>query len=251
MQTKLLNWAKETYQTYSALVDKYDIGFYNQTPLGDLQEPVKVVVMGINPGSGGSFSNMRDNNPDWGFDKLGEKYRHLIRGNITWQKEHTKWRYWNNVMNLLSKAYPDIREKEEKECVFTNATFFNTPKAQDVFEGLYNKTLPCTINLIDILSPEMVINLSPNNFNRMSAALGSDFRYVEVFYRRLMLGRYKGILFVSVYHPSARYSNAYKDLVQKSLVLIQEKRTREIEEISSLLQSSLSEEWDKVKNRRK
>ncbi|MCM1040861.1 MAG: hypothetical protein NC396_00350 [Bacteroides sp.] len=228
MQTKLLNWAKETYAVYSELVKKYDLAFYNQTPLSDIQEPVKVVVMGINPGSGGSFSAMKDN-PNWGFDKLGEEYRHLIRGNFTWQKEHTRWRYWNNVMNLLSAVYPDIKKNEEKECVFTNATFFNTPKAKDVFEGLYNQTLPCTIDLIGILSPEMVISLSPNNFNRMKGALRENFQYVEVFGRRLMLGRHKDLLFVSIYHPSARYSNAYKDLVQKSLVLIQKNRFLSIE----------------------
>lgn len=250
MQTKLLNWAKETYQTYLNLVERYgDIGFYNQTPLCDIQAPVKVVVMGINPGSGDSFSNMKKN-ADWGFDKLGEEARHLIRGNVTWQEEHTRWRYWNNVMNLLKEAYPGIKENEEKECVFTNATFFNTPKAKDVFDGLYKETLPSTINLIKILSPEMVISLSANNFDRMRWALSGDFQYVEVFGRRLMLGRHKEILFVSVWHPAARYSKAYKELVQKSLVLIREKRTRPMEEIASLLKSSLQKEWDAVTRRK-
>lgn len=249
METKLLNWAKETYKTYSELVGRHDIGFYSQTPLWGIKEPVKVVVMGINPGSGGSFSDMKTK-VNWGFDKLGEEpYRHLMRGNICW-KDHTKWRYWNNVMNLLSTAYPGIKEKEEKECVFTNATFFNTPKAKDVFDGLYKETLPSTINLIEILSPEMVISLSANNFDRMKCALGDDFQYVEVFGRRLMLGRHKEMLFVSVWHPAARYTKAYKELVQKSLALIRKNLTRSMEEIASLLQSSLQEEWNAVTRRK-
>ncbi len=60
IQAELSEWAKETYDIYLELVKKHgDIGFYNQTPLGDLQAPVKVVVMGNNPGSEGSFSDMK------------------------------------------------------------------------------------------------------------------------------------------------------------------------------------------------
>lgn len=253
MQTKLLNWAKETYQTYSALVNKYsDIAFYNQTPLGDLQEPVKVVVMGNNPCSEGSFSDMKKN-VNWGFDKLGEEeYRHLIRGNVFWQ-ERTEWCYWCITMRLLSHVYPGIKENEAKECVFTNAAFFNTLKAEelDKYTGLYKDTLPCTLKLIEILSPEMVLNLAPNNFNRLRGMLRSDFDREEVFDRSLMLGRYKGILFVGIYHPSSRQSNDYKDLVRKSLVLIREKRESSIKEIASQLKESYGEEWDKIKNRKK
>ena len=249
MQTKLLNWAKETYEIYSELVKRYDISFYSQTPLCGIKEPVKVVVMGINPGSGDRFSNMKKN-PDWGFDKLGEEARHLLRGNVCW-KERTKWRFWKNTMNLLSMAYPGIKENEAKECVFTNATFFNTPKAKDVFDGLYKETLPYTINLIEILSPEIVLSLSANNFARMRCALGNDFQCIDVFDSRLMLGMYKEILFVSVWHPAARYSRAYKELVKKSLVLIRKNRTLPMKEISSLLQANLQEEWDAVKNGRK
>ena len=253
MQTKLLNWAKETYQTYLNLVERYgDIGFYNQTPLCDIQAPVKVVVMGINPGSGDSFSNMKKN-ADWGFDKLGEEARHLIRGNVTWQKEHTEWCYWCITMRLLSQAYPGIKENEAKECVFTNAAFFNTLKAEelDKYKGLYKETLPCTLKLIEILSPEMVLNLAPNNFNRMRSTFGSDFEREEVFGRSLMLGRYKGILFVGIYHPSAQLSTPdYRKQVTKALVLIRENRTRPIKDIASLLQDNFQAEWDAVTRRK-
>ncbi len=253
MQTKLLNWAKETYQTYSALVDKYGgIAFYNQTPLGDIKEPVKVVVMGNNPCSEGSFSDMKKN-VKWGFDKLGEEYRHLIRGNVFWQ-EHTEWCYWCITMRLLSHVYPGIKENEAKECVFTNAAFFNTLKAEelDKYTGLYKETLPCTLKLIEILSPEMVLNLAPNNFNRLRGMLRSDFDREEVFGRSLMLGRYKGILFVGIYHPTAPQSAPdYRELVKKALVSIRKDRDLPIKEIASKLNESYGEEWDKIKNRKK
>ena len=191
-------------------------------------------------------------NDDWGFNKLGEEYRHLIRGNVSWQEEHTEWCYWCITMRLLSQAYPGIKENEAKECVFTNAAFFNTLKAEelDKYKGLYKETLPCTLKLIEILSPEMVLNLAPNNFNRMRSTLGSDFEREEVFGRSLMLGRYKGILFVGIYHPSAQLSTPdYRKQVTKALVLIRENRTRPMEEIASLLKSSLQKEWDAVKKR--
>ena len=255
MEEKLLNWAKETYDIYSALAKGDDIGFYSQTPLCGIKEPVKVVVMGINPGSGGSFSNMKEGG-DWGFGKLGkeEAYWHLMRGNVCWQEEHTAWCYWNIVMNLLSKAYPGIKENEDKECVFTNATFFNSTQAKGVPEELYQKTLPCTLKLIEILSPEMVISLSPDNFDRMVRALHNDFKHMRVFDRGLILGEYKDILFVSIYHPSPRnmmYSIAYKNLVKKALAFIREKRNLPMDEIVASLQKSLQEEWNAVKNGRK
>ncbi|WP_303035331.1 hypothetical protein [Bacteroides acidifaciens] len=245
MKGKIEKWAKETYQVYETLIKQHDLGFYSQSPLNDIVSPVKVVVMGINPGSGGSFSKMVEN-PLWKFNELNQPYLHLIRGNVDWVN-HTQWRYWQNVMNLLSAAFSDIKETEKRECVFTNATFFNTPKANEVFEELYDKTLACTIKLIEILSPELVVSLSPDNFSRMERVLGKDFKMVKVFGRRLMLGKYKDILFVSIYHPASRYSNAYKNLIQKSLKLIREHRMLGLDNISNLLQTSFKDEWQEVK----
>lgn len=241
MKAKIEKWAEETYSEYETLTKQHDLGFYSQSPLDKITTPIKVVVMGINPGSGGSFSAMKENDK-WVLNSLERPFEHLIRGNVDW-KNHTGYRYWQNMMNLLSEAYPDIRENEQQECVFTNATFFNTPKANEVFEELYDKTLPHTVRLIEILSPEMVVSLSPDNFTRMKRAMGADFRVVDVFGRRLMLGKYKDILFVCIYHPASRYSNAYKRLVQKSLKLIRENRLLDIDNLAAFLMSSLEKEW--------
>ncbi len=241
MKGKIEKWAEETYNEYETLTTQYDLGFYSQSPLDEITSPIKVVVMGINPGSGGSFTAMRANS-NWALNSLEQPFEHLIRGNADW-KNHTTWRYWKNVMGLLTEAYPGIRENEPQECVFTNATFFNTPKADEVFEELYDKTLPLTIKLIEILSPEIVVSLSPDNFTRMKRVMGADFLVVEVFGRRLMLGKYKNILFVSIYHPASRYSNAYKRLVQKSLKLISDNRLLNIDNLTALLKSSLEKEW--------
>ena len=241
MKTKIEKWAEETYIEYETLTTQYDLGFYSQSPLDEITSPIKVVVMGINPGSGGSFTAMRENS-NWALNSLEQPFEHLIRGNADWEN-HTKWRYWQNMMSLLSETFPSIRENEPQECVFTNATFFNTPKATEVFEDLYDKTLPHTLRLIEILSPEIVVSLSPDNFTRMMRAMGADFKVVNVFGRRLMLGKYKDILFVSIYHPASRYSNAYKRLVQKSLKLIRVNRDLGIDDLAARLKSSLNKEW--------
>lgn len=241
MKVKIEKWAEETYNEYETLTKQHDLGFYCQSPLDRITNQVKVVVMGINPGSGGSFTAMRENS-NWALNSLGQPFEHLIRGNADW-KNHTTWRYWQNMMSLLSEAFPGIRENEQQQCVFTNATFFNTPKAIEVFEELYDKTLPHTIKLIEILSPEIVVSLSPDNFTRMKRVMGADFLVVNVFGRRLMLGKYKDILFVSIYHPASRYSNAYKRLVQKSLKLISDNRLLNIDNLTALLKSSLEKEW--------
>lgn len=244
MKAKIEKWAEQAYKKYETLTEQHDLGFYSQSPLDEITSPIKVVVMGINPGSGGSFSAMRKN-PSWAFDSLEHPFEHLIRGNADW-KNHTTWRYWQNVMGLLSEAFPGIRENEQQECVFTNATFFNTPKANEVFEELYDKTLPLTIKLIEILSPEIVVSLSPDNFTRMKRVMGTDFSIVNVFGRRLMLGKYKDILFVNIHHPASRYSNAYKYLVRKSLKLIRENQFLGIDDLSDLLKSTLEKEWNEV-----
>lgn len=240
MKAKIENWAKEAYSEYVRITEEHDIGFYQQSPLVDITHSVKVVAMGINPGSGGSFSEMGKG--QWNLGELNPPYKHLILGNIRWS-DHATWPYWRNVMGLLSEAYPDIIENEQTDCVFTNATFFNTLKAKDVFERLYDKTLPLTIKLIEILSPEIVVCLSPDNFKRMRRFLGNAFKYNEVFGRRLMICEYHGIRYVSIYHTAYCYSTAYKTLVRKSLKIIHDNRTLGAEEISDLLKSSLEEEW--------
>lgn len=244
MKTKIEKWAEEAYQLYETLTKQHDLGFYSQSPLDSIFNTVKVVVMGINPGSRGSFTAMREND-SWAFDSLEHPFEHLIRGNADWIN-HTSYRFWQNVMGLLSEAFPGIRENEKQECVFTNATFFNTPKANEVFEELYDKTLPHTIKLIEILSPEIVVSLSPDNFTRMRRVMGADFMVVNVFGRKLMLGKYKDVLFVSIYHPASRYSNAYKNLVQKSLKIIRKNRFLGIDNLADLLKSSLNKEWLEV-----
>lgn len=241
MKAKIEKWAEQTYKEYETLTEQHDLGFYTQSPLDEITSQVKVVVMGINPGSCGSFSAMKGDDK-WVLNSLEHTFEHLIRGNADWEN-HTTWRYWQNVMNLLSEAFPGIRENEQQECVFTNATFFNTPKANEVFEDLYDKTLPLTIKLIEILSPEIVVSPSPDNFTRMKRVMGTDFSIVNVFGRRLMLGKYKDILFVSIFHPASRYSNAYKHLVQKSLKLISDNRLLGIDNLTTLLKSSLEKEW--------
>lgn len=244
MKTKIEKWAEETFQEYETLTKDYDIGFYSQSPLTNINHPVKVVVMGINPGSSGSFSKMI-NSSVWKFNESEKPYCHLLRGNAYWS-ERDSWVYWRNVMGLLSEAYPDIRENEQADCVFTNATFFNTPKAKDVFERLYDKTLPHTMKLIEILSPEFVVCLSPDNFARMQRTLGRGFLFREVFGRRLMIGTYNGKLYISIYHPAYHYSTEYKKLVRKALKIISKNPMLDLVEMSDKLQWELHEEWCEV-----
>ncbi|MCM1451220.1 MAG: hypothetical protein NC102_03095 [Clostridium sp.] len=169
-----------------------------------------------------------------------------MRGNIVDWHGNTEWAYWKNMMGLLEPAFPSFRENEKADCVFTNATFFNTPKTKDVFERLYDKTRPFTLKLIAILSPEIAVCLSPNNFQRMKRTLKCDFQFLEVFGSRLTIGIYNNSVFVNTYHPASYYSSAYKDLVRKSLKIIRENLTANLSKIFDLLRSSLQNEWNEM-----
>lgn len=64
IQELLHSWAEDVVKNYVKIArsdPKYDIAFYQQSPLRDIKERVDIVVMGINPGSSGSYTSQKSN----------------------------------------------------------------------------------------------------------------------------------------------------------------------------------------------
>ncbi len=57
IQEELKEWAEETYNFYLPLASKLNMDFYTQSKLTDITDdkPVELMVIGINPGHGGTF----------------------------------------------------------------------------------------------------------------------------------------------------------------------------------------------------
>lgn len=244
---QLEEWAVKAAKVYVELAQNNKLAFYQQSPLNKISKPVKVVVIGINPGSDGLYDNQKEEE-GWNTDLIPVR-DYILAGNKYWQ-EHENWAYWKNTIKLLSIAF-DKDELNEPNVIFTNASFFGTKKANTLSHEIINLTLPTTISLIDILSPEIILCLSGNDcFVRLKARYKSDFESIEVFDKFFLIGRHKGKTLIGIYHPAnfSKYFYEAKDLIQKAISIVRQNRLKELSQIKEVLIQHCAEEWVAVQN---
>lgn len=254
IKTELQVWAQKTVGKYIEIATdkdkKYDLGFYQQSPLTEIAAPVEVVVMGINPGSGGSYTEQKqDKEKIWKLNGHDATATNLLNGNPCWN-EHNNWTFWKNVTKLLCPAFEDLSD-ESKKIVLTNATFFNTPNTGTLPNNVIQKTIGFTIDLINILSPtsKIVVVLSGANcFKLLKIHYKNEFQGESVFDNKLIIGRLKGITYIGIYHPASRYTSVLTKLIQKSICIIKENIDLELTKLKDLLQDKCANEWENVKN---
>ena len=103
IQKELREWADRTAKGYVAIAndlkDKAP-SFYTQSDLTKITTSPEVLVLGINPGSTGSYLSQKDN-PNWGLNGKDMDGEHLIlgnyckneSGNTNWN-DRDKWPFW-------------------------------------------------------------------------------------------------------------------------------------------------------------
>lgn len=249
MNQKIAKWAERTLQVYLDIIEKkgYDVEFYQQTPLRGITERPDVVVMGINPGSGGTYSDQKINKK-WNMDGKNATAQHLLNGNVYWndeKKDHNTWGYIRNVKALLQPTFSKIID-DDKSIVFTNATFFATSKAKDLNGEVMKTTLPCTINLIDILNPKMAICLSGQNLFQKIKQSKPTFDYENVYDSKLLVGKLNEVTYIGIPHTASWYSRPLKRLVSKAIKLVNDNREKSLKEIVSIVQDNCRQEWQDV-----
>lgn len=213
LQNNLLSWANRTVERYIHLVNQgNDFAFYTQSDLTKLSGigmgNVDVMVLGINPGSGGSYTEQKQK-PEWhlnGNDMTGEKF---LKGNSftdesglsAWESRR-QWPYWKRLLRFFDKCDENPLNDETK-FILTNMCCFNTPKANQVSSKLLIETKESAIELIDIVKPKRLVFLSGkkalqrlhllNDFNRLNHSVYA--------------GIYCGIPCLGIPHPSAYLSH--------------------------------------------
>lgn len=121
IQERLEDWAKEAYDFYYPKAKELDMDFYTQSSLKLISEdePVHLMVIGINPGFGGRFQPNR-------FKESSD----ILGGNVVNDNpvKIQGFRILKTLRSILEYSGNGGLLDDEKTFVFTNATFFSTHK---------------------------------------------------------------------------------------------------------------------------
>ena len=180
IKEKLNDWAKETVEVYKK--QSTEIGFYTQTPLSiflkdNIQKP-DLLILGINPGSGGGIrrntgTELLKGNPCF----EGMDSERIIK-NMSEEKDNNKnrkgWALWHRVNNMLKFSNNEDHKKILRNLdrfVLSNMIFFGTEKENQIPNIKREECAKQTIELISILQPKVVLLLGSQSrklFDRAS-----------------------------------------------------------------------------------
>ena len=222
LQEKLTKWANETAAAYHKLAKENDFAFYTQSDLSKIESSPELMIIGINPGSGGTYTGQKEN-PNWGLNGRNMGGEQLLKGNFYIEKNgktswdnHKKWSYWSGLKRCLSNTHLSNDIEDNSKIIVTNASFFSTTTAKEISENLLIKTIPHTLDLIDISNPKHIMFLSGKKcFERLSRLSISSklfkFEY-KLVCGNIYIGNLNGKLCIGIPHP------AYKTNEELNLV---------------------------------
>jgi len=215
IQEQLRKWADETADAYHKLATdpnhpECDLAFYTQSDLTKIDSKPELLILAINPGFGGSYTK-QIKNPDWNLrDRMtGER---LLQGNPCF-KQHNSWHLWKVLRNIFSFGNISHLLEDERQNVWTNLTFFSTPKAGMIPDKAWESVLQ-TLELIKILRPKKILCLGKPCREKFQKHV--SFR--ELIQGELYTGKLKESVVYAIPHPSKpNWSNAEKDMIGSSL----------------------------------
>lgn len=220
MNAQLNTWAAKTAEAYDRIACAYGDdapAFYTQSDLTKINDSPHVLIMGINPGSPGSYRKQCEDEC-W---QLGGKPMdgvHLLKGNPLWSNRFD-WPYWQRIYRLFD-ANPHPLD-HDNEFIVTNATFFATPKAKNLLPQLLAETLSYTLELIEITRPRMIVVLSGKSLLKAIKAhcnaTGRRLEYSQTFASlgSIFTGHLEGISCCGIPHPSASLFREERELMRK------------------------------------
>lgn len=223
IQEKLKEWANKTAKGYVSIAkeigeDKPGTGFYTQSNLTKVLGSPNVLIIGINPGSEGSYICQKTN-PNWGLNGNDMDGEHLIQGNYCKNKEgnpnwsdRNKWPFWNRLKAYFRNVLPENPLEKEENFVLTNISFFNSKQAHILI-----KSIPFTMDLIKILAPRHIVFLGGVGTLNILKRANQNNTLFELNYEltnpRVYKGQFNGIPFLSVPHPSAHLTKEERQIV--------------------------------------
>lgn len=221
IQEKLRKWANETVIAYHKIAsrDNVNIAYYTQSDLSLLSEKPELMIVGINPGNpyGVTPYTEQCKNKNWSYlhnNPLDKN--HLLKGNYckvegkpSWDA-HREWKYWSGLRKCLSRTTLSTVIDDDSKIIVTNASFFSTKKADGISESLLRETIPFTLNLIHITTPNIIIFLSGKKcFDRLYR-LSNYSKLFQFKYKHICGNIYVGVLngkyCIGIPHPAYKTS---------------------------------------------
>lgn len=161
----LNDWAMKAVEEFNPLT-REGIGYYQQSPLNNINKPIETLVCGINPGSGSSGRELTaeiflKGNEDWINRFVSEEENaHVSK----------KWaKYFGNAHYFIcnDKFRHNDGFDNDTKTVWTNLTPFATPDTSGLSKKLYEESIPHTLRLIKILKPRRIILLGFDSFEKI------------------------------------------------------------------------------------
>jgi len=219
IQEEIVKWAEKTVREYHEIASRKEVNlaYYTQSDLSLISEEPELMIVGINPGSGGTYKEQCENK-NWSYLYHNNKdENHLLKGNYcreegkpsSWEN-HREWRYWNGLKRCLSQTNLNEIIEDDSKIIVTNASFFSTKKADGISDSLLKMTIPYTLDLINITNPKHLIFLSGKNcferlFNLSRTSENIQFEYKKVC-GNIYVGVLNGKLCIGIPHPAYKTS---------------------------------------------
>lgn len=213
IQEELQAWAKETVAAYHEIALKENKAYYTQSDLSLISERPELMIVGINPGSEGSYKDQCENK-NWSYlYKNNIDANHLLKGNYcreegkpsSWEK-HKKWKYWNGLKRCLSQTNLKTILDDDRKIIITNASFFSTSKANEISDSLLIETIPFTLKMIDKTDPKHLIFLSGKSCFEKLHRISKSSNIIQFEYKHvcgnIFIGKLNGKLCVGIPHPT-------------------------------------------------
>ncbi len=252
IQQKLYEWADRTadfYHNKAKSDKKFDIAFYTQSNLTEIEQSPELLILAINPGSEGSYEGQisKDLWQKWGVNDRMDGAT-LLKGNPTWEERNT-WTFWQRLNNIFNRGGIKDILQDKSRFVFSNLTLFATKKAKDL-PNILNECTPKTIELIEILQPKHILCLGGAGCIDPLKKEGKFETKQLLPFNLLSFGKFNSISVYSIRHTASRpaYTIEEMNLIGKCLKYLFDNTDKDFtpEEIQQLF----AHEIDAVKNRK-
>ncbi|OYP46636.1 hypothetical protein, partial [Prevotella sp. P4-119] len=269
IQAKLEKWAEDTVKAYHQIAtrDDVNIAYYTQSDLSLLSEEPELMIVGINPGNPYGITPYTEQckNKNWSYlynNPLDKN--HLWKGNYckeegktsSWDN-HKKWKYWAGLKSCLSQTALSTVINDDSKIIVTNASFFSTEKADGISESLLTETIPYTLDLIHITTPNNIIFLSGKKCFERLCRLSKSSQLFQFEYKHICGNIFVGILnkkyCIGIPHPAYKTNEEIKLVasVLPSLLKVSNYENIDVELIRKRCAKQIKEYEDRIYNHKK
>lgn len=215
IQEEIVKWAEKTVREYHEIASRKEVNlaYYTQSDLSLISEEPELMIVGINPGSGGTYKEQCENK-NWSYlYNNNQDENHLLKGNYCREEDkpsswdiHKKWKYWAGLKRCLSNTNLNAIIDDDSKIIVTNASFFSTKRANGISDSLLIETIPYTLDLINITNPKHLIFLSGKSCFERLHRLSKSSNLIQFEYKyvcgNIYIGKLKGKLCVGIPHPT-------------------------------------------------